>query len=111
MAHRVTDSTRNCPRMSRRLAPTDRRVTAMERKHYCRICHHEIAHLDAECPHCASRREPSGARPWLVLAAVVAAMILLFVGTEMLTDSFRETRDGRRQLHMRIRLMTRELEG
>lgn len=70
------------------------------RTYYCRICHYEIEHPGAECKHCRSRATAGLAPPVASLAAVFAALVLLFAGTRALTGFFQDERQARRHFHL-----------
>lgn len=70
------------------------------RIYHCRICHYEIEHPGAECQHCRSRATAGFAPPLASLAAVFAALVLLFAGTRALTGFFQHEREARRRNHL-----------
>ncbi len=70
-------------------------------RHVCLICHNEIPHAGAACPHCKARLSSTvGATPQLLIG-IFAAMIAFFVGTGFLTGAFRAERNDRFRLHLR----------
>ena len=70
-------------------------------RHVCLICHNEISHAGAACPHCKARLSSTvGATPQLLIA-IFAVMIAFFVGTGFLTGAFRAERGDRACLHLR----------
>lgn len=70
------------------------------RTYHCRICHYEIEHPGAECKHCRSRATAGLAPPVASLAAVFAALLLLFLATRALTGFFHDERQARRRFHL-----------
>lgn len=69
-------------------------------RHVCLICHNEIPHAGAACPHCKARLSSTvGATPQLLIA-IFAVMIAFFVGTGFLTGSFRAERGERFNVHL-----------
>lgn len=69
-------------------------------RHVCLICHNEIPHAGAACPHCKARLSSTvGATPQL-LVAIFAVMIVFFVGTGFLTGAFRAERGERFSVHL-----------
>jgi len=65
----------------------------------CLICHNEIEHPGAECPHCKSRAATEvGATP-LVLSLIFLVMVGFFVLTGLLTQAFHHEERLRAQLH------------
>lgn len=69
-------------------------------RHICLICHNEIPHAGAACPHCKARRSSVvGATPQL-LAIIFAVMIVSFVATGFLTAGFRAERSARARVHL-----------
>ncbi len=71
----------------------------MPSQYVCLICHHEIPHPAAECPHCKSRRSTAVGITPRFLGAVFLVMILSFVVTGLLTGSFNAERRQRARLH------------
>lgn len=69
-------------------------------RHICLICHNEIPHAGASCPHCKTRLSSVvGATPQL-LVIIFAVMIASFVGTGFLNGSFRAERSARARIHL-----------
>ena len=69
-------------------------------RHVCLICHNEIPHAGAACPHCRARLSSTvGATPQLLIV-IFAVMIAFFVGTGFLTGAFRAERGERFRVHL-----------
>jgi tetratricopeptide (TPR) repeat protein len=70
-------------------------------RHVCLICHNEISHAGASCPHCKARLSTVvGATPQL-LVIIFVVMIAFFVGTGFLNGAFRAERSSRARIHLR----------